>query len=404
MPYSLVRSRLLSSATSTSTSTSASPANGSGSAENRLDVTGATSAAGSAGRLNANGLAAADEATAAASLSMPVATTETRILPFKFSLKAEPQMMLASGSTNSRMWFAASSTSIRRISSPPVIETITPFAPCIDTPSSSGLEIALSAASSARPSPSASPVPIIALPISCITERTSAKSRLMRPGITIRSVMPRTPCCSTSSASRNASLKVVLGLATKKRFWFGMTINVSTCRCSSSIPASAERIRREPSKMKGLVMTPTVRIFSSRAACAITGAAPVPVPPPIPAAMKHICAPANAVLTCSMVSSAAARPTSGRDPAPRPWVISGPSWMRYSAGDAFNACASVFATMKSTPSTLALIILATALPPAPPTPITAIFGFNSSTTGGPILMLMTLPPCRIGMFRKFSRF
>jgi hypothetical protein len=33
-------------------------------------------------------------------------------------------------------------------------------------------------------------------------------------------------------------------------------------------------------------------------------------------------------------------------------------------------------------------MLAIALPPAPPTPMTAIFGFNSSTIGGPMLMLI----------------
>jgi hypothetical protein len=102
---------------------------------------------------------------------MPVATTDTRILPSRSLLKALPQMMFASGSTSSLMWLAASSTSIRRMSSPPVIEMITPLAPRIDTPSSSGLAIACSAAAMARLSPSASPVPIIALPISLITER-----------------------------------------------------------------------------------------------------------------------------------------------------------------------------------------------------------------------------------------
>ena len=225
-----------------------------------------------------------------------------------------------------------------------------------------------------------------------MTDRTSAKSRLIRPGMTMRSVMPRTPCCKTSSASWKASLNVVLGLATRNRFWFGMTINVSTCCCNSAMPDSAERIRRDPSKRNGFVTTPTVKIFISRATWAIMGAAPVPVPPPIPAAMKHMWQPANAAFTCSMVSSAAARPTSGRDPAPNPCVISGPSWIRYSAGEAFRACASVLATTKSTPSTCAPIMFATALPPAPPTPITAIFGFNSSTIGGPILMLIILSP------------
>ena len=48
-------------------------------------------------------------------------------------------------------------------------------------------------ASMARFSPEASPVPIIALPMPRMTERTSAKSRLMRPSFTIRSVMQATP-------------------------------------------------------------------------------------------------------------------------------------------------------------------------------------------------------------------
>jgi len=71
-----------------------------------------------------------------------------------------------------------------------------------------------------------------------------------------------------------------------------------------------------------------------------------------------------------------------------PSVICGPSWMRRSAGEALSACASVLATMKSTPSTEAAIMFAMALPPAPPTPITAMRGFNSSTCGGLISMLI----------------
>ena len=84
------------------------------------------------------------------------------------------------------------------------------------------------AAIRARSSPEASPVPIIALPISVMTVRTSAKSRLIRPGSTIRSVIERTPECSTWSAMPKASAKVVRSLATRNRFWFGMTIRVST--------------------------------------------------------------------------------------------------------------------------------------------------------------------------------
>src|SRR5690606_40501387 len=44
--------------------------------------------------------------------------------------------------------------------------------------------------------------------------------------------------------------------------------------------------------------------------------------------------------------------------------------------------------MKSTPSISAAIILAIALPPAPPTPMTVMRGRSSSTEGGPILMLI----------------
>jgi len=42
-------------------------------------------------------------------------------------------------------------------------------------------------------------------PAPCITDFTSAKSRLMRPGVVMRSVMPWTPESSTWSAERNAS-------------------------------------------------------------------------------------------------------------------------------------------------------------------------------------------------------
>ena len=208
--------------------------------------------------------------------------------------------------------------------------------------------------------------------------------------MTIRSVIERTPCCNTSSARPNASLKVVSALATRNRFWLGITIRVSTCFCSSSIPASADRMRRDPSNRNGLVTTPTVSTPLRRAASAITGAAPVPVPPPMPAAMNTMCTPSSARSSSAIVSSAAARPTSGRAPAPRPCVIAGPSWMRVSAIELFNAWASVLTTTKSTPSIPARIMLAMALPPAPPTPITVIRGRSSSIDGGPMLMLMSV--------------
>src|SRR6478609_10419213 len=66
--------------------------------------------------------------------------------------------------------------------------------------------------------------------------------------------------------------------------------------------------------------------------------------------------------------------------------------MRCSATELLSACASVLATMKSTPSISAWIMLATAFPPAPPTPMTAIRGRSSSTEGGPMLMLIPCSP------------
>ena len=125
--------------------------------------------------------------------SIPVATTDTLILPSRDSSKVEPKMILASASTSSRIRLAASSTSNSVMSCPAVIFISTPLAPLMDISSRSGLAIACSAASVARLSPSASPVPIMALPISLITDLMSAKSRLIRPGMTIRSVTPLTP-------------------------------------------------------------------------------------------------------------------------------------------------------------------------------------------------------------------
>src|ERR1700679_2783775 len=76
--------------------------------------------------------------------------------------------------------------------------------------------------------------------------------------------------------------------------------------------------------------------------------------------------------------------------------------MMRSAREEVSACASVLATMKSTPDRPDTIMLLTALPPAPPTPQTMIRGFNSLSSGAFRLidMLASLvgrPPAPIGM-------
>src|SRR5688500_13221110 len=155
-------------------------------------------------------------------------------------------------------------------------------------------------------------------------------------------------------------------------------------------------MRRWPSNWNGLVTTPTVRMPLSRTARATTGAAPVPVPPPMPAVMKAMCAPDRWSLISSSVSSAAARPISGCEPAPRPCVTATPIWMRRSALVIESAWASVLATTKSTPCSPASIMLLTALQPAPPTPKTVILGFSSVMSGifRLILIVLVLPPFR----------
>ena len=56
----------------------------------------------------------------------------------------------------------------------------------------------------------------------------------------------------------------------------------------SSTPFKAWLIRRFPSNLNGIVTIPIVRIPISFAVLAISGAAPVPVPPPIPAVTNTI--------------------------------------------------------------------------------------------------------------------
>ena len=230
-------------------------------------------------------------------------------------------------------------------------------------------------------SPDASPVPIIARPILFMIVFTSAKSKLINPGTTIKSVILLTPACKTSSAIENASANVVFSSATLNKFWFGITIVVST-KCSNSFnPCSAILILPAPSNWNGLVTTATVSIPNSLATRAITGAAPVPVPPPIPAVMKSMFVPSSLSIISCLVSSAEDLPISGWEPAPNPLVTWTPNCIFESLKDLDRACASVLAATNSTPDNPDWIILLIALPPAPPTPNTVIFGLSSFSSG-----------------------
>ena len=156
-----------------------------------------------------------------------------------------------------------------------------------------------------------------------------------------------------------------------------------------------------PSKLKGFVTTPTVNAPCSFAILAIIGAAPVPVPPPIPAVTKTISAPFSTFAIESESSIAACSPTSGFPPAPNPPVNFEPIPIFSFAFESFNACKSVFATIKSTFSSPAEIILFTAFDPPPPTPITLIIVglivFLSTTENSIILV----PPPNLLIYVRF---
>ena len=156
---------------------------------------------------------------------------------------------------------------------------------------------------------------------------------------------------------------------TSRSLSFGITIIVSTFSFNLSIPLNAFCILVFDSKRKGFVTTPTVRAPCSFAIRAITGAAPVPVPPPIPHVTNTMSAPLSAAEISSELSSAAFSPTSGCAPAPSPFVSFSPICINVGALQSCSACLSVFTAINSTPAICSSIIRFTALFPPPPTTI-----------------------------------
>ena len=198
--------------------------------------------------------------------------------------------------------------------------------------SSSGLDTARLAASTARVWPSPIAVPIIAMPMPDMIAFTSAKSRLMIPGTRIRSEMPWMAWRRTSSAVTKASSIDVCRSITASSRSLGMVITESTASRSDSSPCAAWTSRFLPSNLNGLVTTAMVSAPSSVARLAMTGAAPVPVPPPRPVVTNTMSAPLSAEMSASVSSSAAWRPTLGSAPAPRPLVSLLPIWIFTGAG------------------------------------------------------------------------
>src|SRR5262249_35218420 len=97
----------------------------------------------------------------------PIPVTRTPS-PSAASMTA-PKMMLASGAAALDTSWAASLISNRPRSDPPEMDSSTPWAPSM-LASSSGLEIAISAAATERSSPRADPMPMRAEPAPDITD------------------------------------------------------------------------------------------------------------------------------------------------------------------------------------------------------------------------------------------
>ncbi len=206
--------------------------------------------------------------------------------------------------------------SSRLISGPPIIFTKAPDEFEIST-SRRGLLIAFSTASVALFALSDSPIPIKETPPSDITAFMSAKSRFTSPEVVTNSVIPFTAFVSISSAILKAVCKGSSG-ASSRSLSLGITIKVSTTASILSKPFMAFSILFLPSIVKGKVTTPITNEPSFFASDAITGAAPVPVPPPKPQVMKTISLPEILFFISEFDSFAASSPTFGLLPAPSP--------------------------------------------------------------------------------------
>mmetsp|Transcript_23573 Transcript_23573/g.51055 ORF Transcript_23573/g.51055 Transcript_23573/m.51055 type:complete len:356 (+) Transcript_23573:726-1793(+) len=299
---------------------------------------------------------------------------------------------------------AARLTSVKLSPSPPLMLNTTPLALSIDE-SSNGLEMAAEAASSAPVLPDPMPIPMSAVPALDMTLRTSAKSTLIRPGLTMISEIPTTPCLKISSATAKARfMGVSSGMISNNRSLL-TTITVSTCCFNRSIAATACLILLFPSNLNGLVTIPMVNAPASLETSATTGAAPLPVPPPMPLVTKHKSVPSTIAAISARDSSAANCPTSGLPPAPKPRVAAVPIFNTLAplALERPNACASVLRAQKSTPETRVSSMRSTALQPPPPTPTTLMTQGESPPSGMTASPVIDRAVLRLVLVRELPR-
>ncbi len=134
-----------------------------------------------------------------------------------------------------------------------------------------------------------------------------------------------------------------------------------------------------PSERKGIVTMPMTSAPSSFARRATYCAAPVPVPPPIPAVMNVTCDPWRNSRISSSLSWAACSPTSGSAPAPRPFVRRFPMRIFFGAWTARRCFASVLTAQSCAPVIPASEHRLTVFEPPPPQPTILIETFRDST-------------------------
>ena len=183
----------------------------------------------------------------------------------------------------------------------------------------------------------------------------------------------RTACARRESTASKASSMPEEGSVTADMRSFSKQTTRFACWRKASSASSACSRRRFPSKEKGSVANTTTWAPCARIASAIQGAAPEPVPPPSPTSNTTSDAPSNRAPTTDILSCAAARPSSGSPPVPRPRVSRCPSTRRSTVAAVDNARESVLATRISIPGSPSLVSRSAAWLPAPPTPKTLTF-------------------------------
>ncbi len=114
-----------------------------------------------------------------------------------------------------------------------------------------------------------------------------AKSRLIRPVRNSIDQIDFTPRPIHASARANASSTPVSSPHSCSRMSLDSGMTASHVRRSAARPSSACFSRRPPSKLNGMVTKAMTSAPCSVATSATIGAAPLPVPPPMPGEQEH---------------------------------------------------------------------------------------------------------------------